>query len=174
MFENVHPETAPPEAVEHIVTAVGQALDGRPMRGPDAVEAAKAWEAGLEAWKHASMPSLATTTGEPLVLCAIEMAFAPERRDEVVNAVRRMRRAHEVTPEEGSVDRCFHVLTKTEMVEARIAITEKTIFVESNAQKRLDRVVARVRSKAPGLSVLRRSQMDPDEMMRAMREHEGR
>lgn len=174
MFENVHPETVPPEAVEHIVTAVGQALDGRPMHGADAVKAAKAWEKGLEAWKHASMPRLATTTGEPLVLCAIEMAFAPERRDEVVNAVRRMRRTYEVTPEEGSVDRCFHVLTKTEMVEARIAITEKTIFVESNAQKRLDRVVARIRSKAPGLSVLRRSQMDPNEMMRAMREHEER
>ncbi len=174
MFENVHSVAAPPGAKDSVVAAVRRTLGGEPMRGAVAVKAAAAWQEALEHWEYASVPKLMTTTGEPLVMCLVELSFAPARQGEVVDAVRRMRRSFEVESEEGPGVLHFQVLTKSDMVEARIAIAENAVLIESNARERLDRVVARLRSKVAGLSVLRRSQILGDEIIRTALEREKR
>lgn len=129
------------------VDAVNAVLRGRPMRGSLVYEAAKTWiEVGRKHQRKA-MPTLVTTTGEPLVFCVIVLSFSEDDRLRVRQAISRLQRCH-AGPADGDGEQ-FVVHTRSDMVEARLTLANGTLRIESNAKKRADAVLSRLRSKLP-------------------------
>lgn len=148
MFEITLNAIARSGAERATVDAVKAVLRGRPMRGPLVYEAANTWIAVGQKHQRKAMPTLVTTTGEPLVFCVIVLSFSPNDRKRVRQAIGRLQRCY-AAPADDSGEEQFVVHTRSDVVEARLMLDDNTLRIESNAKKRADAVLSRLRSKLP-------------------------
>ena len=165
MFEITLNTVARPGTERPIVEAVKAALRGRPMRGSLVYDAANTWiEVGRSAQRR-TMPTLVTTTGEPLVFCVLDLSFSAEDRPRVRNAIGRLQRCHPRPDGDDSGEEHFEIHTRGDVIEARLALSDARLRIESNAKQRADAVLSRLRTKLPKvLRVERRQEMGMEEL----------
>jgi len=187
-LQSAHPAALSPTQAEQVADEARRKLklgrgrvDPARLRGEAAFRLARLWDEAVEAAFEAPPPHLTNTDGEPLDLLSDMYEIQPMERPEVL---RRLRSMSEVESDDADPDvaeaQAFHEFVwlrpgegdapRTEL--ARMSLSECSLQVDSNSERRLDGIQEHLDERLRGLvRYLGRDRLDPEEP--ALRSLEG-